>query len=52
VNLVLDISKPPKYLIQTKNLNIDENSQFQFTYSGPSPIVDSDTGFDWKFETD
>lgn len=46
-----DISKPPKYLIQTKNLNIDENSQFQFTYSGPSPIVDLDTGFDWKFET-
>jgi ATP-dependent Zn protease len=45
------ISKPPKFLIQTKNLNIDENSQFQFTYSGPSPIVDSETGLDWKFET-
>ena len=46
-----EISKPPKFLIQTKTLNIDDNSQFQFTYSGPSPIVDSETGFDWKFET-
>jgi ATP-dependent Zn protease len=45
------ISKQPKFLIQTKPLNIDENSQFQFTYSGPSPVFDPETGFDWKFET-
>ena len=44
-------SKPPRFLIQTKTLNIDENPQIQFTYSGPSPIIDPETGFDWKFET-
>jgi ATP-dependent Zn protease len=43
--------KPPKFLIKTNILNIDENPQFQFTYSGPSPIIDTETGFDWKFET-
>ena len=46
----IEISKPPKFLIQTNKLNIDENSQFQLTYSGPSPIMDSETGFDWQFE--
>jgi ATP-dependent Zn protease len=45
------LSNPPKYLIQTKNVDIDDNSPFQFIYSGPSPIMDSETGFDWKFET-
>ena len=44
-------SKPPKFLIKTNILNIDENPQFQFTYSGPSPIIDVETGYDWKFET-
>jgi ATP-dependent Zn protease len=44
-------SKPPKFLIQTNILNIDENPQLQLSYSGPSPIIDSETGFDWKFQT-
>ena len=46
-----EISKPPKFLIQTNILNIDESPQLQLTYSGPSPIVDLETGLDWKFET-
>ena len=42
-------STPPKFLIQTRNTEIDENSPFQFVYSGPTTIFDPQTGFDWKF---
>nr|WIL95538.1 ATP-dependent zinc metalloprotease FtsH [Picochlorum sp. BH-2019] len=48
VNQVLPIS--PKFLIQTSLVEIDDNSPFQLLYSGPTSLVDSQTGFDWKFE--
>ena len=43
------IDIPPKILIETQQVNIDDNSPFQFTYSGPSLKIDNQTGFDWKF---
>lgn len=48
VKQVLPIS--PKFLIQTSLVEIDDNSPFQLVYSGPTSLVDSQTGFDWKFE--
>lgn len=41
---------PPNFLIQTSPIEIDDNSPFQFLYSGPTSLVDAQTGFDWKFE--
>lgn len=41
---------PPKFLIQTSSVEIDDNSPFQLLYSGPTSLVDFQTGFDWKFE--
>jgi ATP-dependent Zn protease len=47
---IVDVnSTPPKFLIQTRNSDIDENSPFQFIYSGPTTVFDPQTGFDWKF---
>lgn len=48
IKQVLPIS--PKFLIQTSLVEIDDNSPFQLLYSGPTSLVDSQTGFDWKFE--
>ena len=42
-------STPPKFLIETRTNEIDENSPFQFIYSGPTTVFDPQTGFDWKF---
>jgi ATP-dependent Zn protease len=43
--------KVPTYLIQSKQLTLKDNLQREIFYQGPTVLLDKETGFDWKINT-